>query len=175
MQAVIDAAPVSPLDPQPVRVLERREETGDTFTLTLEPPAGFEFRPGQFNMLYPFGIGESAISISGDPAEPGVLVHTVRRVGAVTAALERLVPGDFVGVRGPFGSPWPLGYSAGRDVVMVAGGIGLAPLRPAIREILANRDQYGRVSILIGSRSPSNCSTWTRCRTGGAGLMSTSK
>ena len=154
MQAVADAAPVSALAPQPLRVLDRRVETADTFTLTLEPPAGFEFRPGQFNMLYPFGIGESAISISGDPAVPGTLVHTIRRAGAVTGALEKMVPGDFVGMRGPFGAPWPLGYSAGRDVVIVAGGIGLAPLRPAIYEILANRDQFDQVLILVGSRSP---------------------
>ncbi len=140
--------------PRWCRVVDRWEETHDTFTIVLEAPGDFSFRPGQFNMLYPFGTGESAVSISGDPAEPERLVHTIRRVGKVTEALSGLRPGDQVGVRGPFGTPWPLGYSVGRDVVIVAGGIGVAPLRPAIREILTNRDRYEQVAVLIGTRSP---------------------
>jgi len=147
-------AEAGPMAPIPCRVLGRWDETYDTVSLALDPPPGWSgFRPGQFNMLYSFGIGESAISISGDPADSGRLLHTIRKVGRVTESLAGLQRGDVLGVRGPFGTPWPLGYSAGRDVVVVAGGIGLAPLRPAIHELLANRDRYNRVLILIGARS----------------------
>ena len=150
----LPGAGAGPMAPVPCRVLGRWEETHDTITLALDPPAGWKgFRPGQFNMLYAFGVGESAISISGDPADAGRLLHTVRRVGKVTEELARLQRGDVVGVRGPYGTPWPLGYSAGRDVVVVAGGIGLAPLRPAVHELLENRDRYGRVLILLGART----------------------
>jgi NAD(P)H-flavin reductase len=149
-----DAVTASLMAPQWCPVVDRWEETHDTFSIVLEAPDGFSFRPGQFNMLYTFGTGESAISISGDPAEPERLMHTIRRVGKVTEALGALRPGDHVGLRGPFGIPWPLGYSVGRDVVVVAGGIGIAPLRPAVREILANRDRYEQVAVLIGTRSP---------------------
>jgi NAD(P)H-flavin reductase/ActR/RegA family two-component response regulator len=150
----VPGAAAGPMAPVPCRVLGRWQETYDTVTLALDPPTGWSgFRPGQFNMLYAFGAGESAISLSGDPADSGRLLHTVRRVGKVTESLARLERGDVVGVRGPFGTPWPLGYSAGRDVVVVAGGIGLAPLRPAIHEVLDNRERYNRVLILIGARS----------------------
>jgi len=142
------------MTPVPFEVMARSEETYDTITLELAAPGGFEFRPGQFNMLYPFGIGESAISISGDPAEPERLEHTIRNVGAVTAALHALEPGDFVGVRGPFGTPWPMGRAAGKDLVIIAGGIGLAPVRPAIYEALSNRERFEQVVILYGARSP---------------------
>ena len=143
-----------PMAPRPFLVQSVLEELPDTFTLTLDPPDGsFAFRPGQFTMLYAFGIGEVPISISGDPLRPEVLVQTIRRVGAVTGALQRLGPSDVVGVRGPFGKPWPIEDAAGRDVVFVAGGIGLAPLRPAIYHALANRDRYGRVVIVYGARN----------------------
>lgn len=154
MQAALDTTTAGPMAPIPYGVIGRREETHDTITLELAAPGGFDFRPGQFNMLYPFGIGESAISISGDPAQPEALVHTIRSVGKVTQALHRLRPGDYVGVRGPFGTPWPLGKAAGRDLVIVAGGIGLAPVRPAIHEALGNRARYGQVVILYGARTP---------------------
>lgn len=147
-----------PMTPSPWRVADRWDETHDIFTLALEPAAGVEpmrFAPGQFNMLYAFGAGESAISISGDPSvKDGRLIHTVRRVGVVTAALSRLRAGDQLGVRGPFGTPWPMAEVRGRDLVFVAGGIGLAPLRPAIFHALANRGDYGRVVILAGARAP---------------------
>ncbi len=113
------------------------------------------FQPGQFNMLYAFGTGESAISISGDPSEGSSgLIHTVRRVGYVTSALARLSPGDMVGVRGPFGSAWPMEDARGRDLIFMAGGIGLAPLRPAIYHALNHRADYGRIIILTGARTP---------------------
>lgn len=110
--------------------------------------------PGQFNMLYPFGVGEAAISLSAFDA--GVLTHTVRSVGPVSEALRNLEPGAQVGVRGPFGRGWPMERARGRDVVFVAGGIGLAPLRPAIRAVLGERSAFGRVRILYGARSPAD-------------------
>jgi NAD(P)H-flavin reductase len=143
--------------PVPYLVRQNSRETGDTFTLVLEPCSGqasFPFAPGQFNMLYVFGVGEVPISISGDPARPERLVHTIRAVGAVTRALQRLVKGAVVGVRGPFGTAWPVEPAHGHDVVVVAGGIGLAPLRPALYHLLLHRGQYGRVVLLVGARTP---------------------
>ncbi len=149
-------APVDPMHPHPYRVVRRRRETSDTFTLLLEPMEGegHPFAPGQFNMLYLFGVGEVPISISGDPAQPHPQVHTVRAVGTVTRAMAQLRPGAILGLRGPFGSHWPLEEAVGRDVVVVAGGIGLAPLRPAIYHLLAHRESYGRIVILYGARTP---------------------
>ncbi len=151
----------APMVPRLWRVVRVRRETPDVKTLELEPlepPSAFElgfgFKPGQFNMLYVFGVGEVPISISGDPQNPRGLVHTVRAVGAVTRALCALRRGDVVGVRGPFGSAWPVDEAEGSDVVIVAGGIGLAPLRPALYRVLANRGKYGNVALLYGARTP---------------------
>lgn len=150
--------PAAPLMPEPWRIAERREETTGVFTFFLEPlpgAASMTFLPGQFNMLYAFGNGESAISHSGDAARPdGRIVHTIRRVGNVTSALARLREGDTIGVRGPFGTAWPMEEIRGRDLVFVAGGIGLAPLRPAIYHALNHREDYGRIVILAGARNP---------------------
>jgi NAD(P)H-flavin reductase len=150
------AARADPMRPSPFVVTDTTRETGDTFTLTLRPAGGtaFPFGPGQFNMLYVFGSGEVPISISGDPAQPEILVHTIRAVGATTRALQGLARGDTVGVRGPFGTAWPLEQAHGHDVVVVAGGIGLAPLRPALYHLLLHRVQYGRVVLLYGARTP---------------------
>ena len=125
-------------------------------TFELAPTSPFVFAAGQFNMLYMFGLGEVAISISGDPAESGRIVQTVRAVGAVSAALTRLRRDMMVGVRGPYGSCWPVAESEGSDIVIVAGGLGLAPLRPAIYRVLARRRQYGRVVLLYGARGPAD-------------------
>lgn len=146
----------APMLPSPWRVRRRRRETPDTVTLVLDPlgDAPVSFRPGQFNMLYPFGRGEVPISISGDPGDGDTLVHTVRGVGAVSRGLCELHPGDVLGVRGPYGSSWPVEESGGRDVLVVAGGIGLAPLRPAIYRLLARRERFGRITVLYGARSP---------------------
>ena len=147
-----------PMLPQLYRVRRKRREIHDTFTLELEPMNNStvvpHFAAGQFNMLYVFGVGEVPISISGDPARPEVLVHTVRRAGVVTTALCDLKRGDVVGLRGPFGSHWPVEEAEGNDVVIVAGGIGLAPLRPALYHLLANREKYGRIVLLYGARTP---------------------
>jgi NAD(P)H-flavin reductase len=138
------------------RVSSARREIHDVVTLELEPPEGspFAFRPGQFDMLSVFGMGEVPISISGDPDAPGAVIHTIRDVGAVTHALCGLEADDEVGVRGPFGTHWPVDDAEGGDVVVVAGGIGLPPLRPALYRILSNRDRYGRVVLLYGARTP---------------------
>jgi NAD(P)H-flavin reductase len=144
-----------PLWPRPAVVRRFVRETADTFTLVLDPPDGpLPFAPGQFHMLSLPGVGEVPISISGDPARPETVVHTVRAVGSVTRALQRLVAGATVGLRGPYGTAWPMERALGHDLVIVAGGIGLAPLRPAVYHALAHRGQYGRVVLLYGARSP---------------------
>lgn len=140
--------------PLPMAITSATRELSDVFTWTFAAPRGFAFRPGQFNMLYVHGVGEVPISISGDPAQRDQLTHTIRAVGAVTRVMDRLAIGDAIGVRGPFGSAWPIEDITGRDVVIIAGGLGLAPLRPAILGLLANRAAYGRIAILYGARSP---------------------
>lgn len=145
--------------PRAFVVERRRRELADTMTLALRPGDGGPlpaFLAGQFNMLYAFGLGEVPISIAGDPARLDVLVHTIRAVGAVSRALTVVKNGASVGVRGPFGSAWPLADIEGHDVVIVGGGIGLAPLRPAILAILGTRARYGRLRILYGARTPAD-------------------
>jgi len=157
--AILETTPVvvDPMLPQPYVVQRVDKETPDTFSLTVDPQDGVDdvaFKPGQFSMLWVFGVGELPISISGDPAQRGRLVYTVRSVGKATNALVSRKAGDGIGVRGPFGVGWPLEVARGRDVIVVAGGIGLAPLRPIIYEVLQNREQYGRLVLLYGTRSP---------------------
>lgn len=144
------------MTPEPFQVTRRTRELGDTWTLELEPVSGdrVEPAPGQFTMLYAFGIGEVPISVSGEPGGP--LVHTVRSVGAVTQAICAAQLGDVIGVRGPFGNVWPVKAAAGADIVVVAGGIGLAPLRPAVLQVLGSRGEYGDVALLYGSRTPAD-------------------
>jgi len=141
---------------RPLPIIARRDELPDVFTFTFEPEAGFQFLPGQFNMLYLHGVGEVPISICGDPGDPARLQHTIRAVGTVTRALQPLAAGDVLGVRGPYGQPWPIDELCGRDVVFIAGGLGLAPLRPAILRVLSRRAQYGAVTLLYGARTPSD-------------------
>jgi NAD(P)H-flavin reductase len=142
--------------PSPFRVLAVHPHTTDTVTLTLQAVDGsaFPFSPGQFTMLGRLGIGEVPISISGDPARPDVLEHTVRDVGGVTSVICRAQVGDVLTVRGPFGHGWRLDAADGRDVVVVAGGIGLAPLRPVVLALLGDLDQYGDVTVVYGARTP---------------------
>lgn len=116
--------------------------------------SNYRFAPGQFNMLYLPGVGEAAISICGDPRRRRTLLHTVRQAGSVTTALTRLRTGQTLGLRGPFGRGWPLDEVQGQDVVLVAGGIGLPPLRPAIYHLLNHRQRYGTLHLLYGARSP---------------------
>jgi anaerobic sulfite reductase subunit B len=143
------------LAPASYRVTARREETHDTVSLTLEPAgeAITGVRPGQFTMLYAFGVGEIPVSVSG-PAGSPALIQTIRAVGAVSRALCTARPGQLVGVRGPFGTTWDEASAAGHDLLVVAGGIGLAPLRPALLSALRERQRYRRIIVLIGARSP---------------------
>ncbi len=144
-----------PMLPRPRRLRSIRPETGDVATLELEPaPEDPAHRPGQFNMLYAFGVGEVPISIATGGTRGRGLVHTIRTVGKVTRALNALEPGMRLGLRGPFGSAWPLDACAGRDVLVVAGGIGLAPLYGAIEAVLAEPGRFGRLALLVGGRSP---------------------
>jgi NAD(P)H-flavin reductase len=148
---------IDPMLTAPFRVQKNRRETGDTRTLELmslngtAPPA---WLPGQFMMVYVFGEGEIPISISGDPAECDRIVHTVRAVGAVSRAICKAKEGSAIGLRGPFGSAWPAGLTEGQDVLLIAGGIGLAPLRPVVYALMANRGRYRSVFLLAGARAP---------------------
>jgi NAD(P)H-flavin reductase len=146
------------MQPRPFRVVHKRQDTVDTWTLWLEPADGMplRFAAGQFTMLQAFGAGEVPISISGDPTTGDLLEHTIRDVGGVTRVLVAAEPGELLGVRGPFGRGWGVADAAGGDVVVVAGGIGLAPLRPAVLEALAHRDAYGKVVVLYGARTPAD-------------------
>ncbi|MET4701674.1 NAD(P)H-flavin reductase [Constrictibacter sp. MBR-5] len=152
------AARASALAPLPLRVRAIRQENAESATIELDPsalPYGLlGASPGQFNMLYVFGVGESAISVTGDCDEPRSILHTFRAVGPVTAAMRRLEPGQTLGLRGPFGTGWPMRAAEGADLVLIAGGIGLAPLRPVVHAVLARRQLYGRVLLLYGARSP---------------------
>jgi NAD(P)H-flavin reductase len=142
--------------PMAFAVIDKRLDTADTRTIRLRARDGhgLPFEPGQFTMLSAGGTGEVPISISGDPADPSILVHTVRAVGLSTQGICEAAPGDELSVRGPFGRPWPVAELEGRDLVFAAGGIGLAPLRPAILTALAARERYGRLHLLYGGRSP---------------------
>lgn len=148
------AEPADPMLPRPFRITRVKREVQGVFSWHLVPVdgGGFSYRPGQFNMLYLFGVGEVAISISGDCRDTGKIVHTIRIAGSVTRAMAGLGVGDVVGVRGPFGRPWPVEPIYGSDLVFVTGTIGLAPLRPLIYEVLHQRDKFGRVVICYGSR-----------------------
>jgi NAD(P)H-flavin reductase len=149
--------PASPFEPVPYTVLKRTPETPDTATLVLAPPRGRaipKFTPGQFNMLYAFGLGEVAISISGDTQESDTLIHTVRCVGKISTRISNMKPGEVVGVRGPYGFGWPVEKAEKMDVVVVAGGLGLAPLRPAIYQLFQQRSKFDRVEVIYGARSP---------------------
>jgi NAD(P)H-flavin reductase len=149
------AAP-GPMVPDSFVVRERVQETADTWTLTLDSldGEGPVIGPGQFMMVYVFGIGEVPISVSGPSGLPGPVVLTVRAVGAVTEAICATDPGGVLGLRGPIGTPWPIASSTGADVVVVAGGIGLAPLRSVVLHALDQRAEFGEVAVLYGARTP---------------------
>jgi NAD(P)H-flavin reductase len=163
-------AAVHPFAPVPYVVRSVVLETPDTSTLVIEPRASRHIaasHPGQFVMLYAFGVGESPIGVSGGTPD-GQLIHTVRDAGKITHALSRLTPGDTVGVRGPYGRGWPLKEARGGDVVIVAGGLGLPPLRQAIYQLFQHRESYGRIEIVYGARTPKDLvyydeiQTWRR-------------
>lgn len=151
--------PADPMAPHTAVIKGIQHNTLDTATyhLAFTDPAvaaSYRFLPGQFNMLHLPGIGEVAISISSDPAQPERLLHTIREAGNVTKAIARLKKGDLIGVRGPYGSAWPVEEALGHDLILVSGGLGLPPLRPVIYHVARHRQQYGQVIILAGARSP---------------------
>jgi NAD(P)H-flavin reductase len=148
---------VSPasLIPTPATVTSIRFETSNVATYYIRLPTGFDLpKPGQFDMLYIHGVGEVPISVSDIDYKERVVAHTVRFVGSVTYAFTKLREGDVIGFRGPYGIGWPMELAVGKDIVIVAGGIGLPPLRPVIREVARNRGMYGRLIILYGARTP---------------------
>jgi NAD(P)H-flavin reductase len=170
MATVAEDPPAGAYVPSPFRVAARRQDTADTWTLTLEPSdGGFAVTPGQFVMVYVFGVGEVPISVSGPPEHAGEpVVLTVRDVGAVTHAICSSEPGAVLGLRGPLGNNWPIEGAAGGDVIVVAGGIGLAPLRPVVLHTLVHRTAFDSVSVLYGARTPQDLlysdelETWRR-------------
>lgn len=146
----------SAMTPVPYRVQRCIGETRDSSTLHLQPVREALTTPqaGEFMMMYAFGIGEIAISVSGIPtASDHTISHTVRSVGAVSRALCNTQVGRMIGMRGPFGTGWHLTEAAGRDLVIVGGGVGLAPLRPVVHGVLADRDAYGTVTLIVGARA----------------------
>ena len=145
--------------PVPARILAIKDENFNTKTFTIEFCDAeirkvYRFVPGQFNMVYVPGVGEAAISISSNPHQCDKLEHTIRLVGTVTRGIGRMKVGDIVGLRGPFGRGWPMDKLKGQDVVILGGGIGLAPLRPMIYWLLQHREHCRRVVLLYGCRTP---------------------
>jgi NAD(P)H-flavin reductase len=143
-----------PMVPVIARVTGRTRELSGVVTFEMEVEGWPGFAPGQFNMLSVFGVGEIPISISGPVSDTTRIIHTIRDVGPVSHALAALSPGAVLGLRGPYGAPWPVQAARGRDVVVIAGGLGLAPVRPILYELMENRDAYGKVTLLYGARSP---------------------
>jgi NAD(P)H-flavin reductase len=157
--------------PRIARVARRARDLLDTWTLDLVSPDGgplMRYAPGQFTMMYVFGVGEIPVSISGDALDASRLVQTVRAVGKVSEAVTKLTAGDTLGLRGPYGTAWPVAEGYGRDVVVVAGGLGLAPLRPALYQLQAERKRFGKLVLLYGTRRPEDIlyrrqlETWRR-------------
>ena len=159
------------LIPDSAVVREVFHENSDTSTFTLQftdalKQKEYSFQPGQFNMLSIFGVGEAPISISSSHGRQENFTHTIRHVGSLTRMFARLKVGDLLGVRGPYGNGWPLKQAQGKNLLIVAGGIGLAPLRPAIYNILEQRDLFGKVELLYGAKNPGEmlfrreCSQW---------------
>ena len=178
MTAVTPAPSVdrlNPWQPHAARIVSVTPEVRNitTYELELEDPdlrKRYRFAPGQFNMLYLPGFGESAISISSNPHQPERLLHTVRAVGNVTQALARKQVGDQILLRGPFGSSWPVELCRGQDLVIACGGLGLPPLRPVIYDVLGRRAEFGSVALLYGARRPQDLlftDEYERWRSGG--------
>ncbi|HSA64542.1 MAG TPA: FAD/NAD(P)-binding protein [Nitrospira sp.] len=155
-----EVEPISnPYAIHPAVIVEKIREAEDIITYRLQlveeqARRQFRFKAGQFNMVYLFGVGEVAISIVSDPDEPQFLDHTIRIVGRVTKGIAGLQPGEVLGIRGPFGQGWPLDEARGRDVVVVTGGLGCAPVIGAIEYIFRRRTEYGSVKILHGVKTP---------------------
>lgn len=150
---------MNPYQIHPATIVEKMQEARDIFTYRLRlidqaVRRTFRFEGGQFNMVYAFGVGEVAISIVSDPEDPELLDHTIRIVGRTTQAIGRLGPGDVLGIRGPYGRGWPLEKARGKDLVIITGGLGCAPVVGAIEYVFRRRDWYGTVKILHGVKAP---------------------
>lgn len=143
---------MNPYLPREARIVARTEESPNTFSLYLVLTDGepYAFEPGQFNMLYLYGVGEVPISIVGEDRDSGVLTHTIRTLGRVTQGLAQLNVGDCIGLRGPYGRGWPMREAEGRNIIVVTGGLGCAPSVSIIHHILEHRERYGHLSILQG-------------------------
>ncbi len=155
MNSVLNNPSDNPYLPREAVIVERIQESPTVFTLRLElsdsgQHGSYRFEPGQFNMLYLFGVGEIPISIVSDPLDDHLLDHTVRVVGRVTRALSGLQAGDRIGLRGPFGNGWPLHRARNKDVLILTGGLGCAPAVSVIRQVLKNRQHYGHLTIMQG-------------------------
>jgi len=154
LSPMVRAEPMLP-HPAVVRAIRPEAYGISTFSLEyVEAEAPMGFAPGQFNMIHLPGFGEVAISICSDPGTPRVMEHTIRYAGSVTRAIARLKIGDILGLRGPYGNSWPMQLAEGKDLMIVSGGIGLAPLRPVILEAVHRRGRFGRVLVLYGGRTP---------------------
>ena len=153
--------PDSPFLPLPARIQEARDLTPDVklFRVEIEDPRArenFHHRPGQFAFLSAFGMGESPFTFASYPSPDGVLEFAIRRVGTVSSALHELEPGEAVGIRGPFGNSFPLEEYRGKNIIIIGGGIGLAPLRPVIQAVLSHREEYGELLVIYGARTPAD-------------------
>ncbi len=156
-----NAPEANALWPHPATVLSIRTEAPDvaTFSLRFQDPERqrhYLVQPGQFNMIYVRGVGEVPISVSSGPEEGTGIGHTIRFTGRVTNVIGKLLPGAVVGLRGPYGRGWPIARARGRDILLVTGGLGLAPMRPVVRALLADRGRYGRLILLHGARQPAD-------------------
>lgn len=149
----------NPLLPDMATVVEVVDETPNikTFRVILANPdrmKNFTFQPGQVGQLSVFGVGESTFVINSSPTRMDYLQFSVMKAGEVTAKLHELREGDNIGVRAPLGNSFPVEDMKGKDVVLVAGGIGMAPLRTLLYYMLDNREDYGKITLLYGARSP---------------------
>jgi len=148
---------LNPYKPENAIIKNIKKQTYDvkTYTLTFtKERKDFSFRPGQFVMLSLFGVGEAPFSLCSNPVEKKTLAFTIRNVGNVTKALDGLSEGDAVGVRGPYGTSWPLEEAQNKNILIVAGGVGMASLRSLIMYVANNRHDYRDVEILYGARKP---------------------
>jgi len=149
----------NPYKPEPMRIVRKFDLTADTRFFQVRPvdihrAATLTYRPGQFMMISIPGVGEAPFSISSTPTRPGLLEFCIRRVGTLTEALFKLKENSTIYVRGPYGNGFPIECMKGKDIIIVAGGLGAAPLRSVLLYILDNRDEFGRVVYLHGARTP---------------------
>ena len=149
----------NPYIPKLAIIKDYRDETPDTRTFQvrfkdLEDMKKFKFNPGQFVELTVFGYGEAPFSISGGIDKEDYFELTIRKMGTVTSALFRMQRGSIIGIRGPLGRGWPIEKMLGKDILIIGGGIGIAPLRPVIHYIKLHREKFGKVILMYGARTP---------------------